>query len=224
MAPAMTKDAPRGTIHGSSSNSTVNFTVRAVPLPIEITSFLQANMSTMRRIQLDRRGARVTDDSDDTDHIASKQLTEAGGGEEKGAKEVKPEEFWAELEKVCAAAGRDWAGVADQVWAFGPKRVGPNLLIDRTNGTKKLYVLPSLLLERLCTDVARLLAAFDNDTSRLRTLLTSARSTSTSRNTTTAFSGTSTTASSLVSKSQPSRARCAPSRWSAWPSWSRALT
>lgn len=145
MAPAKSKDAPRGTIHGSSSNSTVNFTVRAVPLPIEITSFLQANTSTMRRIQLDRRGARVTDDSDDTDHIASKQLTEAGGGEEKGAKEVKPEEFWAELEKVCAAAGRDWAGVADQVWAFGPKRVGPNLLIDRTSGTKKLYVLPSTL-------------------------------------------------------------------------------
>lgn len=144
MAPTKTKDAPRGTIHGSSSNATVNFTVRAVPLPIEITSFLQANTSTMRRIQLDRRGARV-DADDETEHVASKQLTEAGGGEEKGAKEVKPEAFWAELEKVCAAAGREWAGVADQVWAFGPKRVGPNLLIDRTGSSKKLCV---LLLEK----------------------------------------------------------------------------
>lgn len=139
MAPTKTKDAPRGTILGSTTNSLVNFTIRAVPLPLKITSFLQANTVTMRRIQSDRRGARVAADDDDNslDQVASKQLTTAGGGEEDGAKEVKPEEFWAALEKICEECGRDWVGLAERIWAFGPKRVGPNLLVDRPEGTVK---------------------------------------------------------------------------------------
>ena len=140
MAPTKTKDAPRGTIHGSTTNSMVNFTLRAVPLPLKITSFLQANTATMRRIQSDRRGARISPEDDDAaalDLVASKQLTTAGGGEEDGEKEVKPEEFWAALEKICEACGRDWVGLAERIWAFGPKRVGPNLLIDRPEGTVK---------------------------------------------------------------------------------------
>jgi ribosome assembly protein 1 len=136
MAPPKTAGAPRGTIHGSSSNSLVNFTIRAVPLPRSITSFLQANTSTMRRIQPDRRRA-VDEDESIESQVASKQLTTAGGGDEEGAREAKPEEFWEALENVCKDAGRDWVGMADQIWAFGPKRVGPNLLIDRSDSAVK---------------------------------------------------------------------------------------
>lgn len=141
MAPTKTKDAPRGTIHGSTTNSMVSFTLRAVPLPLRITSFLQANTSTMRRIQPDNR-RREDDGSEDA--VASKQLTTAGGGDDDGAKEVKPEEFWEEFGKVCDKEGREWKGLAERVWAFGPKRVGANLLVDRPEGRVKSSVLSSL--------------------------------------------------------------------------------
>ncbi|CDZ98701.1 translation elongation factor 2 [Phaffia rhodozyma] len=136
MAPPKTKDAPRGTIEGSISNSLVNYTIRAVPLPLKITSFLQANTSVMRRIQPDRRAGR-TSGEDDSDQVTSKQLTTEGGGDEEGAREVKPEEFWSKLREVSDQCGRDWVGVVDRIWAFGPKRVGPNLLIDRPDGRVK---------------------------------------------------------------------------------------
>lgn len=141
MAPPKTKDALRGTIHGTSSNSLVSFTLRAVPLPPKLTAFLQANTSTMRRIQPDRRGARSSvDDIDDSAvdaAVASKALATGEEDEEARGKEVKPEDFWAEFERICEGAGRDWAGVAERIWAFGPKRVGANLLIDKTGGAVK---------------------------------------------------------------------------------------
>jgi ribosome assembly protein 1 len=145
MASPKTKDAPRGTIHGSSTNSLVNYTIRAVPLPLPITSFLQANTATMRRIQPDRRNkhAEKENDVDETDQVASKQLTSEMGGEESGSREVKPEEFWEALKAVCEGCGREWKGMEERIWAFGPKRVGANLLLDRPEGRVKSSVITS---------------------------------------------------------------------------------
>ncbi|GAA5871870.1 hypothetical protein JCM8547_003293 [Rhodosporidiobolus lusitaniae] len=127
MAPPKTPNHPRGTVLGSIQQGLVTFSLRAAPLPSNITSFLLANASTLRRLQRDRRSASANPKEDED---------EAKEGEEEGER-VKPEEFWEKLEEVCKDAGREWVGVADQVWAFGPRRVGPNLLIDRTEGAPR---------------------------------------------------------------------------------------
>ncbi|SCZ92656.1 BZ3500_MvSof-1268-A1-R1_Chr5-2g08074 [Microbotryum saponariae] len=125
MAPPKVADRPRGTFLGSNQSNFVTFAIRAVPLPEAITTFLVANMSTLKRLQRDRRaGKSVEEDA----------VVESRGETFEGVEPVKPEDFWTELEALFKKAGRDWVGLADQVWAFGPKRVGPNILVDRTSG------------------------------------------------------------------------------------------
>ncbi|GAA6034992.1 hypothetical protein JCM8097_002133 [Rhodosporidiobolus ruineniae] len=122
MALPKTPNHPRGTVLGSVQSGLVTFTLRAVPMPSSITAFLLANTATIRRLQRDRRSTEPEEDANE------------GEGAE-GA--VKPEEFWERFEEVLAKAGRDWAGLAEQVWAFGPRRVGPNMLLDRTEGAPR---------------------------------------------------------------------------------------
>ncbi|GAA6060289.1 hypothetical protein JCM10212_002930 [Sporobolomyces blumeae] len=129
MAPPKAQGQPRGTFLGSVQSGLVDFSIRAVPMPEEITNFLAINMTTIKRLQRDRRSGKGDDEADDVSGDAVDAV--------EGAEVVKPEEFWPKLEEVLKKAGRDWAGLADQIWAFGPRRVGANLLIDRTDGSPR---------------------------------------------------------------------------------------
>ncbi|KAK4050042.1 Cytoplasmic GTPase/eEF2-like protein (ribosomal biogenesis) [Microbotryomycetes sp. JL221] len=123
MVPSKHPEHPRGTLLGAVGSGLVKYSIRAVPMPSNITEFLTANLATIKRLQQDRRGGlKIDEESDEargdvtTDELAV----------------VKPDDFWQELDKVLEAAGKEWNGLADSVWAFGPRRIGPNLLIDRT--------------------------------------------------------------------------------------------
>lgn len=131
MAPPKTKDAPRGTVHGSLFNGLVTYTIRAVPLPEKIFEFLQANMSTIANMltqnQSEDGGVTIDEDRDASD----------GASHETGQVRVlTSEQFWNELESLFAKAGLDWSGAADRIWTFGPKRIGPNLLLDPAGKNK----------------------------------------------------------------------------------------
>lgn len=133
MAPNKTPGRPRGTILGSVQTGLVTFTIRAVPLPESITNFLIANLPTLKKLQRDRRlGAKQVLDTDSVDDIRPEGVD--------ASLEVSVEEFWGKLEELCTVAGKEWIGVAEQVWAFGPRRIGPNLLIDRTADSKRSLV------------------------------------------------------------------------------------
>ncbi|KAG8912311.1 Cytoplasmic GTPase/eEF2-like protein (ribosomal biogenesis) [Tulasnella sp. 417] len=139
MAPPKTPNAKRGTITGSTAQNLVTFTVRAAPLPQAITDFLLANVSILKRLyregqqkkggdatsRVDDGAAAAADDADITDEV-SRQAT------------VKPEDFWKSLDALCRKAGGEWADIADKIWAFGPHRVGPNILVDRMTGAASL--------------------------------------------------------------------------------------
>ncbi|GAA5954470.1 hypothetical protein JCM8115_004599 [Rhodotorula mucilaginosa] len=125
MAPPKTPNQPRGTVLGSVQSGLVTFTIRAAPMPSSSTSFLKANANTIKRIQRDRRSGKADDESEAVTEVSE------------GAEVVTPEEFWPKFEQVLSEAGRDWTGLAEQIWAFGPRRVGPNLLVDRTPGSPR---------------------------------------------------------------------------------------
>lgn len=125
MAPPKTEGAPRGTVHGSVASSLVNYTVRAVPLPSEVTNFLLANAQTLRRLQQDKRMAQ------DESAAGESESQDVVGQHGTSSKAVQTDQFWAQLEALLDKAGPDWKSVADKIWAFGPRRVGPNLLIDQ---------------------------------------------------------------------------------------------
>ncbi|TIB69766.1 hypothetical protein E3Q23_04253 [Wallemia mellicola] len=123
MQPPKTKDAVRGTIHASSFNNIVTFTVRSAPLPKQITDYLIANQFSIKRmlgVSLDRK--------QDDDEITVEDNTSSLEAQDTYK---PPNVIWEELENLFSNSGYDWKNVVDNIVAFGPKRVGANILVDK---------------------------------------------------------------------------------------------
>lgn len=113
---------PRGTVVAVTPSKQVSVRVRVRPLPKEVTEFLIRSAASVKRLYAERRG---TEEEADVDGVQTekKMLTLAEFCEGlKGA-----------IESVEGAEKDVWAGVVEKVAAFGPRRVGPNLLIDATS-------------------------------------------------------------------------------------------
>ncbi|OXG24510.1 ribosome assembly protein 1 [Cryptococcus neoformans Tu401-1] len=138
MVSPKTAGAPRGTINGTVLNGLVKFRLRAMPLPEGVETFLLSQQGAISKMLVRERG-----DKEDEEETDVQEGTEGGSAESEGpegqqeARQLSPEEFWTELERLLNKAGGDWVGAADRVWSFGPKRVGANLLLDPV-GTKHL--------------------------------------------------------------------------------------
>jgi ribosome assembly protein 1 len=142
MPPPKTKDASRGTINGSVLSGAVTFTVRARPLPSNVTKFLINNMDTVRRVVQSERDLTSGGDHNAPgldDVIAESASAAQQGGAGGSIAQMNPTEFWKQLDALFATAGKDWADVTSKVWAFGPRRIGPNILVDRLPGVTRSY-------------------------------------------------------------------------------------
>lgn len=132
MAPVKNVGRLRGTIIGSLQAGLLSFVVRAVPLPESITTFLLANSSTLKKLHRLGAAKSTAEGEDELDDVTASIENGSGSRIEIEKAMVKPEEFWNRLGEICAKEGKEWKSVADEVWAFGPKRIGANLLIDKT--------------------------------------------------------------------------------------------
>ncbi|WWC70408.1 uncharacterized protein I206_104358 [Kwoniella pini CBS 10737] len=139
MAPPKTAGAPRGTVNGSILNGLVTYNIRAVPLPPKIIEFLLSQTNTIGSMLVQKRDQINEEDENQEERDAGEATTEQ-------SRKLTPEQFWAELEGLFNKAGPDWAGAADRIWSFGPKRMGANILLDphgknsiRLRGKEKLF-------------------------------------------------------------------------------------
>lgn len=132
MAPPKTEGAPRGTIDATVSGGVIKYRLRAMPLPKTIVDFLIANTRIIRRLlQKEKLQGAASAGSAATNSNVEEDAQEAS--ESSTSREVRLDAFWDTLAEVCDAAGSQWRGIANQVWSLGPRRIGPNLLIDARN-------------------------------------------------------------------------------------------
>lgn len=133
------KEFGRGTVVAETSSKQVTIRTRVRPLPKEVTEFLTKNAGAVKRLYAERRAKeeknRTRADS------AHNEATDAASVEEANVletgKTLSLEEFKTELQAAFAEAKGEthiWKDVIEQIAAFGPRRVGPNLLIDATQG------------------------------------------------------------------------------------------
>ncbi|KAI5122471.1 hypothetical protein M0805_008782 [Coniferiporia weirii] len=142
MLPPKLSNALRGTVHGSSARSVVNFTIRASPLPAPILEFIQNNLLILRRILRERK---LKEEFISSDHAASQQDDENDleeginiYGDVLRKPTVRQEDFWVAFDAVCKEVGSEWRDLADKAWAFGPQTAGGCVLIDaREEGPTK---------------------------------------------------------------------------------------
>ncbi|KAB8296055.1 hypothetical protein EYC80_008863 [Monilinia laxa] len=134
MKPPANKELGRGTVVLSSTSKQITIRLRVRPLPVEVTEFLGKNAGAIKRLYSDRQAEEKSKKSgDDTTQESTEQeeVDELLGGE----KVMSLAEFKNELQKTFEGVKGQkdiWASAVDQITAFGPRRTGPNLLIDST--------------------------------------------------------------------------------------------
>ncbi|KAF9991069.1 Cytoplasmic GTPase/eEF2-like protein (ribosomal biogenesis) [Mortierella antarctica] len=117
---AKSEGGSRGTIVATTPNKHVRFVVRTVPIPEELKKFLTDHAEQIQAyVESVHLGGGAQH---------SGKLVPAGHTPEDQAKKL--EKLISELEPLFAKAGEIWKGKEKEILAFGPRRVGPNLLIN----------------------------------------------------------------------------------------------
>ena len=133
----------RGRIEGVTTSKHVTVRLRVRPLPGPVTEFLVKHTGAVKRLYSERQAQdKERNTSHHTDSAHGDQVEDAGEQEveaediaAEGGQVLTMSEFRERLGEAFAAEKADkelWKDVVDKITAFGPRRVGPNLLIDAT--------------------------------------------------------------------------------------------
>jgi ribosome assembly protein 1 len=137
MAAPKNPDLGRGGVLSTSPSKQLTIKLRVLPLPQEATEFLTKNVGTLKRLHSEKR-AKVEEHAEaeeSTREGIESQEVENSESIERNIKSV--EEFREELRKLFRPLQSEkdlWSDVVDRIIAFGPRRVGPNILVDSTSG------------------------------------------------------------------------------------------
>lgn len=151
MNPPKDPNLPRGTVIGETASKQVSVRLRVRPLPSTVTEFLGKNSGAIKRLYAERRA----EEEGRTDSNLHPEITSA---EEDGMQEAEQREmghtlslvdFKKQLQDAFAEAKGQkeiWTDVIEKITAFGPRRIGPNILVDTTKDgiCGKVYVQSSL--------------------------------------------------------------------------------
>lgn len=108
---------------GTTPDSSLTLRVRAVPLPVDAAKLLEENADLLRRLATSKKNA--SDEADGEDAVVAAEGSER-----------EYEEFTKQLESYLRASeDAFWKELPlARIWSCGPRRVGPNLLINNIPG------------------------------------------------------------------------------------------
>ncbi|RAH82162.1 P-loop containing nucleoside triphosphate hydrolase protein [Aspergillus japonicus CBS 114.51] len=141
MAAPKNPELGRGGILAVSPSKQLTMRLRVVPLPSAVTEFFSKHVGTIKRLQTQKRTAAENNSggSDAEGAAESTQPVETSEATTEEAREatlLSLQEFRAELNKIFDEEVKEdkelWKNVVDRITAFGPRRVGPNILVDAT--------------------------------------------------------------------------------------------
>uniref|UniRef100_A0A2R8P9Y2 Elongation factor-like GTPase 1 n=1 Tax=Callithrix jacchus TaxID=9483 RepID=A0A2R8P9Y2_CALJA len=103
-----------GLITITTPNKFAMLSVRAMPLPEEVTQILEENSDLIRSME---QLTSSLSEGENTQMIYQKT-------------QEKILEFRGKLEQHLT--GRRWRNIVDQIWSFGPRKCGPNILVNKS--------------------------------------------------------------------------------------------
>ncbi|KAK5948467.1 Cytoplasmic GTPase/eEF2-like protein (ribosomal biogenesis) [Knufia fluminis] len=141
MEPPKNKDLPRGTSIATIASETLSVRLRVRPLPSEATDFLIQNGASLRRLYAEKKAAEENAQAGtetDKDGATEERQESADLGNETGNernKNLSLQDFRTQLQDTFNTVNEDreiWKNIVPTIAAFGPRRVGPNILVDST--------------------------------------------------------------------------------------------
>ncbi|ORY76105.1 GTPase Ria1 [Protomyces lactucae-debilis] len=123
------KDKRRGTVTTLVAD-VIQMTLRTRPLPENVTQFLLDKTAAIKQLQLSQAGI-----------LNAEQAAELEDDDVEVDTAYTATEFHDALQQAFDEAedDGDWTGVVDQICAFGPRRIGPNLLLDASGTLKRIF-------------------------------------------------------------------------------------
>lgn len=136
MRPPANKELGRGVVIGVASSKQVTVTLRVRPLPTDVTDFLIKNSGGIKALYSARKATSETDQELAADGASTPQeeKLEADDDVSQATKVLSADDLSKELQSqfdTCKER-EGWKGVVSRIISFGPRRTGPNLLIDAT--------------------------------------------------------------------------------------------
>ncbi|KAK4553886.1 Cytoplasmic GTPase/eEF2-like protein (ribosomal biogenesis) [Recurvomyces mirabilis] len=143
MNPPKHPELGRGGVEGVTTSKQVTIRVRVRPLPAPVTEFLVKHTGAIKRLYSERQ-------AQDQERTSGNEQDGGTGAdsEDVGEQEIEAEDTSAEAgqnlsmaefkEKLTSAFTREkadrevWKDAVERIAAFGPRRVGPNVLVDMT--------------------------------------------------------------------------------------------
>ncbi|PWN24480.1 hypothetical protein BDZ90DRAFT_235026 [Jaminaea rosea] len=152
---------PRGTVKVSVCNGAVTCKVRAKPLPEQITMWLEANAKSVRALGDAKAAAAGGATEEDATTVAATAGSSTGASSA-AAKALSPEAFFSQLSALFVKAGstakswdQEWKepDLVERIWAFGPRRIGPNVLIGLSDESARRGLVARAARRRDATSV-----------------------------------------------------------------------
>ncbi|KAE8356718.1 P-loop containing nucleoside triphosphate hydrolase protein [Aspergillus coremiiformis] len=140
MAAPKNPDLGRGGVLAISASKQLTIRLRVVPLPEAVTEFFTKHVGTIKRLQSQRRTAAEDKPSTETangtaDNNQQVETSDATDEAREG-NVLSLKDFRHELNQIFDEEVKDdkelWKDVVDRITAFGPRRVGPNIIVDAT--------------------------------------------------------------------------------------------
>lgn len=133
------KSLPRGTVVASTTSERVSIRLRVRPLPITVTKFVEKHVSIIRHLYAAQK-AREKDRQEAENDLEDLSEHEDMSGDSQGIDLISIADFKTKLQDTfgeAASQSEIWSNVVDKIAAFGPRRIGPNVLIDTTDSCQK---------------------------------------------------------------------------------------
>ncbi|BFZ57759.1 Cytoplasmic GTPase/eEF2-like protein (ribosomal bioproteinsis) [Savitreella phatthalungensis] len=156
MKPPYNKALPRGTMLCSIADEAIQFSLRIRPLPSEVVDYLVRHAASIRHLQLDRaraleehegdenagKAARELENDDDIALAVASAAATTGAINDSGAESQmkSASDMLDDLRQLFEQSkdARDLAAHVERIIAFGPRRIGPNVLVDATGQARRL--------------------------------------------------------------------------------------
>lgn len=116
-----------------TSNRLCYFEIDAKPLPKKVTKLLEKNVNLIKL--LDNFCDKYTGQNGESDGLSNSRKFNEKSMSDKNQKEAQI--FKNELEAAFCEAG--WDNVLDKIWSFGPRKCGPNILLNETDYKHKKF-------------------------------------------------------------------------------------
>ncbi|CAI7582164.1 unnamed protein product [Penicillium pancosmium] len=133
MAAPKDPEMGRGGVCMVSGSKQMTIRLRVVPLPEAVTEFLTKQVGTIKKLQSDKRSA--TEGASENGQSTEIEATDAADEAREGSI-LSLNEFRTELQRIYKDAGESGKlgnDYVDKIISFGPRRIGPNILIDATS-------------------------------------------------------------------------------------------